>query len=204
MCIGSGTGCGTRPTDGGCGALSLLYLCALVQGAGPAQRMGLRRSSASLFQDFYIYVHRYRVRDQPNEWGCGAPEQDCCKPSVPMCTGEGCGTSTTYRGCSAPEHAFCYPSVPRMCTGAGYGTSPKYGVAALLNKLVQSLLYLCALVQGAGPAKWMEVTSLLSMLIASLLYLVCVLVQGTGPAQRMALRHSSASLFQDFLTYVRW
>jgi hypothetical protein len=47
---------------------SLLYLCALLQGEGPAQQMG-----------------------------CGALEQACPKPSVPMCTGAGCGTAQRMR-----------------------------------------------------------------------------------------------------------
>ncbi len=71
-------GCGTSPTDGVAELLSklvasLLYLCLLVQGAEPAQRLGLRCSLASLLQAFCTYVHWYRVRNQANGWGCGAP-----------------------------------------------------------------------------------------------------------------------------------
>jgi hypothetical protein len=56
-------------------------------------------------------MHWYRVWDQPNGWGCGALEQTCSKPSVPMSTGAGCVTN------------------------------PTNGVAALLSKLVASFLY---------------------------------------------------------------
>jgi hypothetical protein len=111
------SGCGTRPTDGVAVLLSklvasLLYLCALA-----------------------------RVRDQANRWGCSALEQASCKPSVPMCSGAGCGTSPTD-GVAAllySVHAYCKPFVPRMCTGAGCGTRQWDGVAALLSKLVASL-----------------------------------------------------------------
>jgi hypothetical protein len=54
------------------------------------------------------------VREQPNGWSCGTPQQACSKTSVPMCSGSGCGTSTTYGGCSALEQDCCKPFVP-MC-----------------------------------------------------------------------------------------